>query len=137
MNGIIATRFGNTDDPIKMAKQLAESVNKIERLLQQLPIYFGENDPNGLINGQSGALYIRNGLQGLNTEVAKPQIYIKTIDGGNSGWLSLLFLGSQDQANVSAARGSLYLKVPQQLTSSAVLYLKSSNDSTPIGWTAL
>ncbi|MDX1902094.1 MAG: hypothetical protein SFW66_08880 [Gammaproteobacteria bacterium] len=137
MNGITVTRFENTDDSKKMAKQIAESVNKIERILQNTPIYFGTSDPNGNVVGQSGSLYIRTGDQGYNQEIGKAFLYIKTIDGTNTGWLSLLFLGAQNQNSVTASRGSLYIKIPTDLASSANIYLKQSNDSTPSGWSVL
>lgn len=137
MNGITATRFGDTSDPVLMAKQLAEAVNKIEWLLQKVPLFFGVDDPNGEITAQAGSLYIRQGAQGLNAEVATPHIYIKTNDGGVKGWLSLLFLGSQAQTSVSAFRGSLYIKVPPRLIDSAAIYFKTADDAATTGWAAL
>lgn len=137
MNGIVVTRFGHPDDPIQMAKQLAEAVNKLERLFQNIPIYFGESDPNGQLVGQPGSLYIRTGAQGLNSVVATPHLYIKTSGDGTSNWLSLLFLGAQAQTEVSAFRGSLYLKIPTELTTSAAIYLKTADDAAKTGWAAL
>jgi len=137
MNNIAVTAFSTTNDPLIIAKQVAEAVNKIERELQKLPVFFGVLDPNGLITGDAGALYLRVSQQGQNQAVATPHIYLKTKDGSNDGWLSLLFLGSQTQTEISAFRGSLYLKIPDELTSSASLYLKTSDDATPTGWTSL
>lgn len=137
MNGVTITRFGDFSDPVKIAKQLAESVNRLEQLFQNLPVYFGPYDPNDRLPAQAGSLFIRTGAQGQNTAAATPHLYIKTQDSGNNSWLALLYLGSQAQTEVSAFRGSLYLKIAPELTTAAAIYLKTADDAATTGWAAL
>lgn len=137
MNTIKITKFGNLEDVEGMVKQLAESVNAIERVLQAFPIYYGSNSPKNSVSAEKGSLFVRTGEQGTNRAVAKPTLYYKTSDNGADGWLELIYFGTQAQTDVSAFRGSLYLRVPDELTASANLYLKQSNDAETNGWTAL
>lgn len=137
MNGITITKFGDSADPVRMAKQLAQAVNRIEQVLQNMPFFFGTFDPNGIVTAQTGSVFIRSGAQGENSVVATPKIYLKTTNDGSGGWLALLYTGTQVQTDVTANRGSLYLKVPSELTGTAVLYLKQTADATATGWTVL
>ncbi len=134
MNDIRPTKFADSKDSETFLRQIAQAINNIERLLSVLPIYFGGYDPNGIIKAPVGALYMRVGPQSRNTQETTPKLYIKTLDG-NTGWLSLLFTGSEATTDVDANRGSLYLKIPE--TGNAELYLKQSDDATPTGWKTL
>lgn len=137
MNGIQVTRFADSSDPVLMAKQLADAVNRIEKILQLAPVYFGPGDPNGVMTASMGSIYLQTGTQGVNEVVATPKWWIKVVNDGSGGWLALLYTGTQAQTDVSAYRGSLYVKIPAELATSAAIYFKQSNDAATTGWAAL
>lgn len=137
MNGIQVTRFADFSNSVNMAKQLADAVNRIEKLLQAVPLYFGTGDPNGVVSALAGAVYVRTGDQGVNPVITTPKLYLKVVNEGSSGWLALLYTGTQAQTDVTADRGSLYIKVPAELASAAAIYFKQTEDASKNGWAAL
>ncbi len=135
MRTISTTKFNPASDTKELLKRMAESINRVEKTLGLLPISFGDFDPNGQVVARSGAIHIRTGSQGVNQGTAIPKLYIKTTEGGSDGWLSLVFIGTQASTEVSANRGSLYIKVPESGT--ANIYFKQTDDATPTGWASL
>ncbi len=114
-------------------EQLNKELRRTQRELQNLPLYYGDFDPQNNVLAQAGSIFIRTTKQGKNTAEATPHIYIKTSDNTRDGWLSLLFLGSGNPAgNVVAMTGSILLDV---LT--GTLYKKTTGTGSANGWSAV
>lgn len=114
-------------------EQLNKELRRTQRELQNLPLYYGEFDPNGEVLAQAGSIFIRTTKQGKNTEESTPHIYIKKSDNTRDGWLSLLFLGVGNPAGaVVAQNGSLLLD-----TTDGTLYKKTTGTGSTLGWVAV
>jgi len=137
MNTVKVTKFGDTNNTAQMVKQLADSVNQIERVLQETPIFYGLNSPKKNIIATKGSLYIRTTQQGNNQAKAIPVLYLKGSDNGAEDWQELIYYGSEPSTTVSAFRGALYLYVPDETGVNAAIYLKESDDATTNGWRTL
>lgn len=134
MNGVSVTKFADSSKTEVFLHQIAQAVNNIERQLSALPIYFGNTDPNGVLNADIGSIYCRLGLQGKNEQETTPKFYLKT-KSGVKGWLALIYTGSEASSAVNASQTSLYFYLPE--TGNAELYYKQSDDATPTGWKTL
>jgi len=114
-------------------KQLNKEVNRIQRELQNLPIHYGTVDPEGSIIADAGHIYLRTTKQGKNYEEATPHVYLKTSDGGKTGWLPLVMIGRGSPVGlVVAPQGSLLID-----TVDGTLYKKASNTGSTAGWAAV
>ncbi len=111
-------------DPIN-AFQVDREIKEIKGLLNDLPIYYGENSPEGEVKAFPGALYFRvNGTTGY--------LYLKlTGEGTNNGWV---LVGFQNDSNVFNAGSIIFAGSDGSLTQdNAQLFWDNTNNRFGIG----